>query len=174
MPATPPPRPEDLAKYPKMTSWFRPYVLAKLLWRVIVSDLFGQYADRRLVVVALDTVSDQELVERAQQFIPGKGSSEAWRLDPDSDGAIWIDYVADLGDGFDVTYAVASLLSAGDPDDWRTRHAPRSDARHGRRRGLSKRGPGDLSEAVTRSLRLGVSGPGSPVQQRAAGLRNTW
>jgi hypothetical protein len=101
MPATPPPALERLAKYPKMTSWFRPDVLAKLLWRVIVSDLFGQYADRRLIVAALDTVSDQELVERARQFIPGKGNAEDWTLTPDSEGAIWIDYVADLGDGFD-------------------------------------------------------------------------
>ena len=40
MPATPPPPLKELAKYPQMTSWFRPDVLAKLLWRVIVSDLF--------------------------------------------------------------------------------------------------------------------------------------
>jgi hypothetical protein len=94
-----------------MTSWFRPDVLAKLLWRVIVSDLFEQYADRRLIVAALDTVPDQELVERAQQFVPGKGNPEAWTLEPDSRGAIWVDFLADLGDGFDATYAIASLLS---------------------------------------------------------------
>ena len=111
MPATPPQSIEDLAKYPKMTSWFRPDVLAKLLWRVIVSDLFGQYADRRLIVAALDTVSDQELVDRAQQFAPGKGNQEVWTLNPDLDGAVWIDFVADLGDGFDATYAIASLLA---------------------------------------------------------------
>jgi len=111
MPATPPPSLADLAKYPKMTSWFRPDVLAKLLWRVIVSDLFEQYADRRLIVAALDTVSDQELVERAQKFMPGKGNPEVWTLEPDAEGAIWIDFLADLGDGFDATYAIASLLS---------------------------------------------------------------
>jgi hypothetical protein len=77
MPATQPPSLADLAKYPKMTSWFRPDVLAKLLWRVIASDLFEQYADRRLIVAALDTVTDQELVERAQQFMPGKGNRKA-------------------------------------------------------------------------------------------------
>ncbi len=111
MPATPPPSLENLARYPKMTSWFRPDVLAKLLWRVIVSDLFEQYADRRLIVAALDTVSDQELVDRAQQFVPGKGNPDVWTLEPDSEGAIWIDFLADLGDGFDATYAIASLLS---------------------------------------------------------------
>jgi hypothetical protein len=94
-----------------MTSWFRPDVLAKLLWRVIVSDLFEQYADRRLIVAALDTVPDQELIERAQQFVPGKGNAEVWTLVQDLEGAIWIDFLADLGDGFDATYAIASLLS---------------------------------------------------------------
>jgi hypothetical protein len=112
MPTTTPVSLEHLAKYPKMTPWFRPALLAKLLWRVIVSDLFGQYADRRLIVAALDTVTDpHELVARAQQFMPGKDNEEVWALNPDPDGAIWIDFVADLGDGFDATYAIASLLA---------------------------------------------------------------
>src|SRR5215471_14601890 len=110
MPATAPPPLEELAKYPTMTRWFRPGLLAKLLWRVIVAELFGQYADRRLIVAALDTVSDDELVERAQQFAPGSGNDDC-TLSPDPEGAIWIDYVADLGDGFDATYAIASLLA---------------------------------------------------------------
>jgi Calcineurin-like phosphoesterase len=110
MPATAPPSLEELAKYPTMTRWFRPGLLAKLLWRVIVAELFGQYADRRLIVAALDTVSDDELVERAQQFAPGSGNDDC-TLTPDAEGAIWIDYVADLGDGFDATYAIASLLA---------------------------------------------------------------
>jgi hypothetical protein len=110
MPATVPPSLEDLAKYPTMTRWFRPGLLAKLLWRVVVSELFGQYADRRLIVAALDTVSDDELIERAQQFAPGSGNEDC-TLTPDPEGAVWIDYVADLGDGFDATYAIASLLA---------------------------------------------------------------
>jgi hypothetical protein len=110
MPATVPPSLEELAKYPTMTRWFRPGLLAKLLWRVVVSELFGQYADRRLIVAALDTVSDDELIERAQQFAPGSGNEDC-TLTPDPEGAVWIDYVADLGDGFDATYAIASLLA---------------------------------------------------------------
>ncbi|MEA2884220.1 MAG: hypothetical protein QOH32_3476, partial [Bradyrhizobium sp.] len=56
---------EKLKDYPTMTSWFRPDLLGKLLWRVVVSDLFGQYADRRLIVAALDPVTPDELFERA-------------------------------------------------------------------------------------------------------------
>lgn len=111
MPTTPPQPLDKLAKYPGMTPWFSPGLLAKLLWRVVVSDLFGQYADRRLVVAALDTVPDSELVARAKKFVPGNDNAEVWSFDPDSEGAVWIDFVADLGDGFDATYAIASLLA---------------------------------------------------------------
>lgn len=110
MPTTPPDL-KGLSNYPKMTGWFRPALLLRLMWRVILSDLFGQYADRRLIVAALDTVPPEDLVARAQQFLPGKENEQLWTLDPDDEGAVWIDFVADLGDGFDATYAIASLLA---------------------------------------------------------------
>jgi hypothetical protein len=91
----------DLPRFPGMTGWFNPGLLSKLLLRVIVSDLFGQYADRRLIHAALDTVSQDELLKRADLTAV---------FEPE-DGAIWLDYVADLGDGFDATYAVAYLLA---------------------------------------------------------------
>ena len=89
--------------YPGMTRWFNPILLIQLLMKVIVSDLFGQYADRRLVIAALDTVDEAEHMRRTQ--IQGD-------LKRDSQGALWIDFVADLGDGFDPTYAIATLLAA--------------------------------------------------------------
>jgi hypothetical protein len=92
----------DLRRYPTMTRWFDPRLLAKLILQVIVSKLFGQYADRRLVIAALDTVDDAELQARAD--VTGD-------LTPDQEGAVWIDYVSDLGDGFDATYAIAHLLA---------------------------------------------------------------
>src|SRR5262249_12517092 len=101
MPVTPPVSLHALAKYPRMTPVFRSSLLAKLLWGVVVSDLFGQYADRRLVVAALDKVSNEEIVKRARKFMPDQDPDGGWSLNPDSEGAIWIDFVADLGDGFD-------------------------------------------------------------------------
>jgi hypothetical protein len=91
---------DELKKYPKMTRWFNPRLLSKLLLKVIVSDMFGQYADRRLVMAALDTVPEKELYDRTQL-----------NLQLDAKGHVWVDYVADLGDGFDATYAIASLLA---------------------------------------------------------------
>jgi hypothetical protein len=100
--------PSDL---PHMTGWFGPVLLIKLLWRVVVSDLFGQYADRRLILAALDPATPDELINRAKKFAPGNDNSEVWTFTPDEKGAVWIDYMADLGDGFDSTYAMACLLS---------------------------------------------------------------
>lgn len=91
-----------------MTGWFQPLLLARMLRRVLISETFGQYADRRLLVAALDTAPDEEHVRRARMLVQGEGPGA---LQPDADGAVWIDYVADLGDGFDSTYAVASLIA---------------------------------------------------------------
>lgn len=106
---------EELRTYPRMTSWFRPKLLAKLLWRVVVSELFGQYADRRLIVAALDPASKEELIDRARGFLPGAELTNEENRRPTPfepiDGAVWVDFVADLGDGFDSTFAVASLLA---------------------------------------------------------------
>ncbi len=88
---------EDLERFPFMTGWFDPRLLSKLLLRVIVSDLFGQYADRRLIEAALDT----DMADKSYE--PSLAKSP--------EGSLWIDYVADLGDGFDATYAIAYLLA---------------------------------------------------------------
>jgi hypothetical protein len=92
---------DELADYPGMTSWFDPILLFKLLGRVITADVFGQYADRRLIEAALDT-TETDFAKRDD--ISGS-------MVPDQDGAVWVDFVADLGDGFDSTYAVAYLLA---------------------------------------------------------------
>jgi hypothetical protein len=89
---------QDLTYFPAMTGWFNPILLAKLLLRVITSDVFGQYADRRLIEAALDP----DKPGRTFDISPG-GIGE--------NTSIWIDYVADLGDGFDATYAIAYLLA---------------------------------------------------------------
>lgn len=89
---------EELPNLPSMTRWFNPALLLRLLWQVIVSDLFGQYADRRLIHAALDKGTDADLLNSAREF-------------KSTTGEIWVDYVADLGDGFDATYAIAYLLA---------------------------------------------------------------
>mgnify|MGYP001047801923 CR=1 FL=1 len=90
-------------RYPRMAHWFGPFLLLKLLVNVITSAMFGKYADRRLIVAALDKQTPEEHYRRATCLKD--------TLKRDAEGAIWIDWVADLGDGFDSTYAVATLLA---------------------------------------------------------------
>lgn len=75
----------------RMVEWLSPRELIDTGQRAVLSGLFGAYADKRELLGALGVDPPQDL----------SGRSEAW-----------IDYVADLGDGFDATYSVASLLAA--------------------------------------------------------------
>jgi len=87
--------------FPAMTGWFEPTLLLKLLLNVIISKLFGQYADRRLTHAALD-----------KQTVEESRNTTDLRKDIGQDAdEVWIDYVADLGDGFDATYAIAYALA---------------------------------------------------------------
>ena len=73
-----------------MVHWFNPILLGKLLLKVIVSDTFGQYADKRLLEAALDSRADlHEHLARADL---------TERIAKTSDGAIWLDYISDLGE----------------------------------------------------------------------------
>lgn len=74
----------------KMVGWFIPINLMKIAARVVVSILFGQYADHREIQAALK-------------------KPKAYNYADNDD--FWFDYVADLGDGWDSTYTVAKLLA---------------------------------------------------------------
>jgi hypothetical protein len=91
----------DRSEYPDMVRWFSPVVLAKTVNKVLASTLFGQYADRRLIHASLDKLEGEDAL-RARC---GDGKSFC-----DAEGTVRVDYVADLGDGFDSTYAIAYLI----------------------------------------------------------------
>ena len=93
---------DEVRALPRMVSWFNPVLLVKLLLNVVIADIFGQYADRRLIQAALDDETQDEKRKRASIIDD---------LVADDDGAIWFDYVSDSGDGFDSTYSVAYLLA---------------------------------------------------------------
>ena len=76
-----------------MVDWMAPGQLAQTGIKAVVSDIFGSYADKRDVMAALDP--DPELDDKFATA-----------------DELWIDYVADLGDGFDSTYTMARLLAA--------------------------------------------------------------
>ncbi|MDR8389604.1 metallophosphoesterase [Aliifodinibius sp. S!AR15-10] len=77
----------------RMVDWYSPSQLATTGLRAVISAVFGNYADKRELQAALSR--NQE----AQKPFDFSDRSE-----------LWIDYVSDLGSGWDSTYSVAYLL----------------------------------------------------------------
>ena len=75
-----------------MVRWLDPHQLVDTARRVLVSGVFSSYADKR---------GDQ-----ARE--PAEVADRSGHTD------LWLDYVADLGDGWNSTYTVARLLAAED------------------------------------------------------------
>lgn len=75
-----------------MVDWLAPGQLAATGIKAVLSSVFGAYADKRDVMAALDPKPEPHVYTHREE--------------------IWIDYVADLGDGFDATYSLATLLAA--------------------------------------------------------------
>ena len=85
---------DDLGFTPRdQVRWLSPTELWRTAVKVALSSVFADYTDRR----------------EAQAALP----APVLAVRPDGD-ELWIDHVADLGDGFDATYTVASLLAAPD------------------------------------------------------------
>jgi hypothetical protein len=82
---------EELGFLPqRAVRWLAPKVLITTGAQSLVAEIFGSYADKR------------EL----------QGSLPATVHDHSGHDDLWLDYVADIGDGFDATFSVASLLAA--------------------------------------------------------------
>jgi hypothetical protein len=77
----------------KMVDWFSPAQLAQTGIRAMISTMFGSYADKREMQAALES---------------GMKPSEV--ADFSDRESVWIDYVSDLGSGWNSTYSVAYLL----------------------------------------------------------------
>ncbi len=89
------PKPAD--KRLPMVGWFDPRQLVQTAVEVVISTLFGRHADRRLIE-AVTMVGD-----KAEAFDYSGKCDEA--------GEFWLDYAADVGDGWNSTYAVAHWIS---------------------------------------------------------------
>lgn len=93
----------DWNEYQGMVHWFSPTVLLKTVKKVVTSTIFAQYADRRLVHASLNIIDPKTVVENCC-------GGEKGICGEKNDQPVWVDYVADLGDGFDSTYAIAYLI----------------------------------------------------------------
>jgi Calcineurin-like phosphoesterase len=95
-----------------MVGWYNPVQLAKTGRDVLISTIVGRHSDRRLVEAL--TAEDAFLFDyRHQPYEPIRiieRKSRGGGLGRELREEIWIDYVADTGDGWDSTYGVAYWL----------------------------------------------------------------
>ncbi|WP_163568613.1 metallophosphoesterase family protein [Fodinicola feengrottensis] len=77
-------------------SWADPIVLAKSGFAAGVTALMRGYSDRRVTQAAL---------------FPPADDWDTPPVEPAGDDPYWLDFAADIGDGFDATYAVAYALA---------------------------------------------------------------
>jgi hypothetical protein len=89
--------PERTAKQRRlgMVGWYDPQVLARSAWLVGVSNLFGRHSDTRLI---------EALATQPQTEFDYSGSSDG----------LWLDYVSDIGDGWNPTCAIAQAVAEPD------------------------------------------------------------
>jgi hypothetical protein len=82
----------------KMTDWLHPVQLSRTAVKAVVAGVFGAYADKREVQAALHPLQQSPAPYDADYSDYGSDD-------------FWFDFVADLGDGFNSTYAIAWLLA---------------------------------------------------------------
>ncbi|SCU93972.1 conserved membrane hypothetical protein [Cupriavidus necator] len=78
-----------------MVNWLSPLQLPFTAMRVAVAMAIGAFADQRMVQAALTTLNPNPPLA-----VPA-----------DEDGGVWVDYLADTGDGWDSTYSMALCVS---------------------------------------------------------------
>ena len=88
-----------MPSHAKMTGWYDPLRLIAIATRVAISTVFGEFADRR------------ESMAMAREIDPA-GIDPAYDYTQEQDGDFWLDFIADTGDGWDSTYAMARLLAS--------------------------------------------------------------
>jgi hypothetical protein len=81
-----------------MVDWFSPVELGRTGIRAVLAEVFGSYADKRELQAALHQSTDKPFTTPCARRVP-----ECTEM--------WLDYVADVGDGFNTTFSVAWLLS---------------------------------------------------------------
>jgi Calcineurin-like phosphoesterase len=98
------------AKQKPMVGWYDPRQLALTGVQVAISTIFGRHSDHRLV----EAMASGELKEKFYDYTCHYKDDGQDCCEPDETRArdsIWIDYVGDVGDGWNSTYAIAYHLA---------------------------------------------------------------
>jgi hypothetical protein len=79
-----------------MVGWYDPRVLAHSGYQVAIANVFGRHSDTRLI---------EALASQPQ------GAFDYSSNGSHPPGDFWLDYTADIGDGWNSTYAIADALA---------------------------------------------------------------
>jgi hypothetical protein len=101
----------------RKVAWFHPVELLRTGYHAWLSTIAKEYLDRREMLAALDGRTVPEATPGESVLTPGPGGAggraDVFQLAPEIEarGEVWIDFVADLGDSWEATHAVATLLA---------------------------------------------------------------
>lgn len=103
---------------PKKVAWLHPVELVRAGYHAFVSQVATGFLDRREMLAAINrgdrpgggaTMDDALVRDKGARTPPGSTLRASQALKDRSE--VWIDYVADLGDSWDATYATALLVA---------------------------------------------------------------
>ena len=77
-----------------MVGWYDPRVLAHSAYKLLIANIFGRHSDTRLI---------EALASQPQGDFDYSTAGQA--------GDFWLDYTADIGDGWNSTYAIADAIA---------------------------------------------------------------
>jgi hypothetical protein len=96
-----------------MVGWYHPPQLAQTGIEVAISTIFGRHSDHRLVEAMGFGEEEEPFFDYTYDYVYyDKDGNQVCELDKRKPrDSIWIDYVGDVGDGWNSTYAVAYHLA---------------------------------------------------------------
>ena len=86
----------EKARRRSMVGWYDPRVLAHSAYQVAIANVFGRHSDTRLI----EALASQPQTEFDYSTTPGAAA-----------GDFWFDYAADIGDGWNSTFAIADAIA---------------------------------------------------------------
>jgi len=85
---------KDRPRRRSMVGWYDPRVLAHTAYQVAIANVFGRHSDTRLI-----------------EALASQPQSEFDYSLAHAEGDFWLDYAADIGDGWNSTFAIANAIA---------------------------------------------------------------
>ena len=95
-----------------MVGWFDPGQLARTGLEVVVSTLFGRHSDFRLLEALVPQSGECPFFDHTYNYNTDADGRyvDLGSTSPRAESEMWIDYVSDVGDGWNPTYTMAYYL----------------------------------------------------------------